>query len=71
MKKLLVMLMVIVMMTVGLADVAIENILCGNRNEVLLRNMQEIRTITPERIRALADRWLARDELVTVIAGRM
>ena len=55
----------------GLADVAIENILCGNRNEVLLRNMQEIRTITPGRIRALADRWLARDELVTVIAGRM
>lgn len=54
----------------GLADVAIENILCGNPNAVLLRNMQEIRTITPERIRELADRWLGRDELVTVIAGR-
>ena len=54
----------------GLADVAIENILCGNPNAVLLRNMHEIRTITPERIRELADRWLGRDELVTVIAGR-
>ena len=54
----------------GLADVAIENILCGNPNSVLLRNMQEIRTITPERIRSLADRWLPREELITVVAGR-
>lgn len=54
----------------GLADVALENILCGNPNAVLLRNMQEIRTITPERIRSLAERWLAREELVTVIAGK-
>ena len=55
----------------GLADVAIENILCGNPNAVLLRNMHEIRTITPERICELAGRWLDRDRLVTVVAGRM
>ena len=54
----------------GLADVAIENILCGCRNSVLLRNMQEIRTITPERIRSLAERYLPREKLITVIAGR-
>ena len=54
----------------GLADVAIENILCSNPNSVLLRNMQEIRTITPERIRTLAERYLPREELITVIAGR-
>lgn len=54
----------------GLADVAIENILCGEPNSVLLRNMREIRTITPRRIRDLASRWLAHEELVTVIAGR-
>ena len=54
----------------GLADVAIENILCGSPNAVLLRNMQEIRTITPARIQSLAARYLSRDELVTVIAGR-
>ena len=54
----------------GLADVAIENILCGCHNSVLLRNMQEIRTITPDRIRSLAARYLPREELVTVVVGR-
>ena len=54
----------------GLADVAIENILCGNPNSVLLRNMQEIRTITPERVCALAERWLRSEELITVVVGQ-
>ena len=54
----------------GLADVAIENILCGKPNAVLEQTMREIRSIAPERVRSLAALYLPREEMVTVVAGR-
>ena len=54
----------------GLADVAIENILCGVPNASLERTIAEIRSTTPERVAELARRYLDSSDLVTVVAGR-
>lgn len=53
----------------GIADVTIENILCGTDNTTIGENIRRIRRITPEEVRQLARRHLRREELVTVVAG--
>ncbi len=53
----------------GIADVAIENILCGTDNGAIERNLAAIRAMTPADVQRLAARYLAREELVTVVAG--
>lgn len=55
----------------GIADVTIENVLTGDDNEVVNRNLQEIRAITPERIQSLAFQYLAPETLSTIVVGRM
>ena len=40
-------------------------------NEVVNRNLQEIRAITPERIQSLAFQYLAPETLSTIVVGRM
>ena len=53
----------------GIADVTIENILCGTDNTVIGRNIRSIRSMTPTDVQHLAQRYLAREDLVTVVAG--
>lgn len=53
----------------GIADVTIENILCGTDNSVIDANLRRIRTMTPADVQRLAQKYLAREELVTVVAG--
>ena len=53
----------------GIADVTIENILCGRRNDVVSENLQRIRAITPAEVQRLAVKYLPREALVTVVAG--
>ena len=53
----------------GIADVTIENALCGMDNGVIGRNLQRILAIGPEQVRDLAARYLAPQDLTTVVAG--
>lgn len=53
----------------GIADVTIENILCGMDNTVIDANLRRIRAMTPADVQRLAQQYLAREELVTVVAG--
>lgn len=53
----------------GIADVTIENILCGRSNAVIDENIDRIRSMTPADVQRLAARYLAPEELVTVVAG--
>ncbi|MDE6865251.1 MAG: insulinase family protein [Alistipes sp.] len=53
----------------GIADVTIENLLCGMSNSVIGKNLRRIRETTPEEVQRLARRDLAREDLVTVVAG--
>lgn len=53
----------------GIADVTIENVQCGMTNEALSAFFDEVRTITPERIRELAVKWLDPATFTTVIVG--
>ena len=53
----------------GIADVTIENILCGFDNGAVEENLRRIRAVTPEEIRQLAQKYLRREDLVTVVAG--
>lgn len=53
----------------GVADVTIENILCGRTNRFITESVERIRSITPDEVQRLAQRYLAREELVTVIVG--
>lgn len=53
----------------GIADVTIENILCGRTNRVINENVERIRRITPDEVQRLAKQYLQSDELVTVIVG--
>lgn len=53
----------------GIADVTIENIMCGMDNSATQHSVEEIFAITPERIQQLAHDYLRREELVTVVAG--
>lgn len=53
----------------GIADVTIENILCGFGNRIIAENIRRVRGMTPEEVRLLAARYLANEELVTVVVG--
>ena len=54
----------------GIADVTIENILSGRDNGAVEEQLREIRQITPERVRTLAQRYLQPEMLSTVVVGR-
>ena len=53
----------------GIADVTIENILCGADNSVIGENIRRIRSMTPADVQALARKYLTREDLVTVAVG--
>lgn len=53
----------------GIADVTIENTQCGTTNQALSDFFDEVRSITPERIRSLAERWLDPAAFTTIIVG--
>ncbi len=53
----------------GIADVTIENILCGRTNEAIAQNVEQIESITPRALQLLAEKYLSHDDLVTVISG--
>lgn len=53
----------------GIADVTIENILCGCDNTVIGENIRRIRQMTPRDVQRLAHKYLAREDLVTAAAG--
>ena len=53
----------------GIADVTIENILCGRDNTVIGENIRRIRQMTPAEVQRLARKYLRREDLVTVVAG--
>jgi len=53
----------------GIADVTIENILCGVSNASVGENLRRIRAVTPADVQRLAAQYLPREELVSVVAG--
>ncbi len=53
----------------GIADVTIENILCGVDNGIIGRNIERVRAMTPADVQLLAQRYLAPEDLITVVAG--
>ena len=53
----------------GIADVTIENIMCGMDNSATEQSVQRIFSITPEEVKQLAEKYLKRDDLVVVVAG--
>ena len=53
----------------GIADVTIENIMCGMDNSATEQSVQRIFSITPEEVKHLAEKYLKRDDLVVVVAG--
>ena len=53
----------------GIADVTIENIMCGMDNEATERSVELINAITPEQVRDLAAKYLRREDLVEVVVG--
>ena len=53
----------------GIADVTIENIMCGTDNSATEENLQAILAITPEQVQELAVKYLCREELVEVVVG--
>ena len=53
----------------GIADVTIENILCGADNTLINENLRRIRRMTPHDVLALAQKYLRREDLVEVVAG--
>lgn len=53
----------------GIADVTTENILCGFDNRQIEENLRRIRQTTPDELLSLAQRYLAPEDIVTVVAG--
>lgn len=53
----------------GIADVTTENILCGFDNSQIAKNLDRIRRTTSEELLALAQRYLAPEDIITVVAG--
>jgi predicted Zn-dependent peptidase len=53
----------------GIADVTIENIMCGMDNSATEQSVEAIFAITPEQVRALAHKYLRRDDLIEVVVG--
>lgn len=55
----------------GIADVTIENIQNGNDNSSVIKFFEEIKNITPERVRDLARKYLTEEDFITTIVGRI
>ncbi len=53
----------------GIADVTIENILCDRTNDSIAQNVEQIEAITAEELMTLATKYLAKEDLVTVVSG--
>ncbi len=53
----------------GIADVTIENILCGRENDYIAQNVAQIEAMTTRELQRLADNYLSREDLVSVISG--
>ena len=53
----------------GIADVTIENIMCGMDNHATEHSVAVIAAITPEEVRELACKYLERDKIVEVVVG--
>lgn len=53
----------------GIADVTIENIMCGMDNSATEESVRRIFSITPKEIKALAEKYLHHDDLVVAVAG--
>ncbi len=54
----------------GIADVTIENILCDCDNGIIAQNLSRIESITPSEVKRLAEKYLHRKDLITVVAGK-
>jgi predicted Zn-dependent peptidase len=53
----------------GIADVTIENIMCGMDNSATEQSVEAIFAITPEQVRDLAHKYLRREDIVEVYVG--
>ncbi len=53
----------------GIADVTIENILCGWDNTIIDRNVQIIKKMTPEHIQQLAQKYLGQEDMIYAVVG--
>ena len=53
----------------GIADITIENIQTGRSNDYLHQSMAEIREMTPEKVLEMANKYLIKEEFVTVVIG--
>lgn len=55
----------------GIADVTSENVQNGKDNSTVVDFFNEIKNVTPQRIRELARKYLTEDDFVTVIVGKI
>lgn len=53
----------------GIADVTIENILCGDDNTIIEENLKRIEAFTCEEILELAKKYLDPKDMITIVAG--
>ena len=53
----------------GIADVTIENLLCGTNNGVIEENIRRIQAITRPEVQRLAVKYLRREDLITAVVG--
>ena len=53
----------------GIADVTIENIMCGMDNSATQHSVEQIFAITPKEIQRLAQEYLKREDLVVAVVG--
>lgn len=53
----------------GIADVTIENIMCGCDNSATEECVKTIFAMTPERVRELCKKYLCREDLIEVVVG--
>ncbi len=55
----------------GVADVTIENILCGEENSIIAENIERLEAFTPQDIQHLAKKYLDPEQMVCVVSGAM
>ncbi|MFI3328575.1 MAG: pitrilysin family protein [Rikenellaceae bacterium] len=53
----------------GVADVTIENVLCGDDNSTIAENVRRIEAFTPQYLQELAQKYLNPKDMVRVVAG--